>query len=289
MNVERMIDLGRERIVRADYVLHQQFRYEYPGPIEHLRHRLVVAPPRVYGDQIRVDHRLTASPGLRVRWENDAFGNRVATVHAPRVEREVRFDYEATIRRSDGPAPPLEASWFADARFRQPSRLTYPSLALRDAAEALIAADDGSGRLANRINSFVAQHMRYVPDATSVETTAAEAFAQGAGVCQDYAHVMIALCRLCGIPARYVSGHLLGEGGTHAWLEVIEPAPGTGTPRIAGYDPTHDRRTTLKYVFVAAGRDYTDVAPTSGQFVAPYRGRFTTTRRVDVVDVEYAA
>jgi transglutaminase-like putative cysteine protease len=284
-----MIDLTAERVVRASYVLRQQFRYEYPGPIEHLRHRLVVAPPPVYGDQIRESHRLVASPELRVLWETDAFGNQVATVHAPRVEREVRFDYEATIRRSRGPAPHIEASWFADPRFRQPSRLTYPSLALRNAAEGLMAAYDGSGTLAGRINTFVAQHMRYVPDATTVATTAAEAFAQGTGVCQDYAHIMIALCRLCGIPARYVSGHLLGEGGTHAWLEVIEPAPGTGTPRVAGFDPTHDRRTTMNYVFVAAGRDYADVAPTSGQFVAPYLGRFTTTRRVDVVNVEYAA
>ncbi|HEX3462504.1 MAG TPA: transglutaminase family protein [Candidatus Elarobacter sp.] len=284
-----MIGLAAQRIVRASYTLQQQFRYEYPGPIEHLRHRLVIAPPPVYGDQIRLEHRLTASPGLRVLWESDAFGNRVATVHAPWVDREVRFDYEATIRRSEGPPPLLEASWFADPRFREPSRLTFPSLALRAAAEALSAADDGCGKLASRINAFVAQHMRYVPDATSVATTAGEAFAQGTGVCQDYAHVMIALCRLCGIPARYVSGHLLGEGGTHAWVEVIEPAPGTGTARVAGFDPTHDRRTTMDYVFVAAGRDYTDVAPTSGQFVAPYLGRFTTSRRVDVVDVEYAA
>jgi transglutaminase-like putative cysteine protease len=283
-----MIGLGAERVVRASYVLRQQFRYEYPGPIEHLRHRLVVAPPPVYGDQVRLTHRLVASPGLRVTWESDAFGNRVAAVHAPHVEREVVFDYEATVLRSLGPAPQLDASWFADPRFRQPSALTYPSLALRAAAEALTAADDGSGRLASSINAFVSQHMRYVPDATNVATTAAEAFAQGTGVCQDYAHIMIALCRLCGIPARYVSGHLLGEGGTHAWLEVIETGP-AGTPRVAGFDPTHDRRTTMNYVFVAAGRDYADVAPTSGQFVAPYLGRFSTTRRVDVVDVEYAA
>ena len=100
---------------------------------------------------------------------------------------------------------------------------------------------------------------------------------------------MIALCRLCEIPARYVSGHLLGEGGTHAWLEVIEPAPGTGIAAVTAYDPTHERHTNLDYVFVAAGRDYADVAPTSGRFVAPYRGRFTTTRRVEVVDREYAA
>ena len=56
---------------------------------------------------------------------------------------------------------------------------------------------------------------------TSIATTAAEALAGGRGVCQDTAHVMIALCRAAGLPARYVSGHLLGEGGTHAWVEVI--------------------------------------------------------------------
>jgi len=162
-------------------------------------------------------------------------------------------------------------------------------MALRAAAEMLLAGDDGCGKLATRISAFVAQHMRYVPDVTSVETTAAEAFAQATGVCQDYAHVMLALCRMCGVPARYVSGHLLGEGGTHAWLEVIEPAPGTGIASVAGFDPTHDRRTTLDYVFVAAGRDYSDVAPTSGRFVAPYIGMFTTSRRVDVVEREYAA
>jgi len=277
------------RVVGASYALHQEFRYEYPGPIEHLRHRLVVAPPAAYGDQILVHHRLRVSPGLSVRWDHDAFGNSVATITAARVEREAAFEYQASIRRSEGPPSLFEPFWYGDARFRDASRLTKPSIALREAAEMLLAQDDGCGKLATTINSFVSQHMRYVPDVTTVETTAAEAFAQGTGVCQDYAHIMIALCRLCGIPARYVSGHLLGEGGTHAWLEVIEPAPGTGLAHVAGFDPTHDRRTTLNYVFVAAGRDYADVAPTSGQFVAPYIGRFTTSRRVDVLDRQFAA
>ena len=95
---------------------------------------------------------------------------------------------------------------------------------------------------------------------------------------------MLALCRLCGIPARYVSGHLLGEGGTHAWLEVIEPDMDGGGAVAVAFDPTHDRRANRKYVFVAAGRDYADVTPTSGSFDAPYLGVFTTTRRVDVID-----
>src|ERR1035437_1335684 len=287
-----MIDGGSmssERLVGASYVLHQQFRYESPGPIEHLRHRLVVAPPAVYGDQRRVGHELRVSPDLPVEWHEDAFGNIVVTIEAERVEREIQLDYQATIRRGDGPWPHLEPPWFDDPRFRRPSALTQPTLAPRAIAERLMAEDDGAGKLAAHINAFVAQHMRYVPDATTVETTAAEAFAQGTGVCQDFAHVMIALCRSCGIPARYVAGHLLGEGGTHAWLEVIEPAPGTGIAAVTAYDPTHERHTNLDYVFVAAGRDYADVAPTSGRFVAPYRGRFTTHRRVEVLDRKFAA
>jgi transglutaminase-like putative cysteine protease len=276
------------RVVRASYVLRQQFRYEYPGPIADLRHRLVVAPPARYGDQVRTAHRLDVSDGVDVRWTEDRFGNCVVLLAADRFDGVLELGYEASVDRRAGEERP-PAAWFDEPAFRAFSPLTKPSLALREAAETLSAADDGTGRLAATINAFVAQHMRYVNDVTSVETTAAEAFAQGTGVCQDYAHVMIALCRLCGVPARYVSGHLLGEGGTHAWVEAIEPAPGTGIAAVAAFDPTHDRRANLNYGFVAAGRDYADVAPTSGCFVAPYVGRFTTTRRVDVLDVEYAA
>ncbi|HZX67787.1 MAG TPA: transglutaminase family protein, partial [Candidatus Elarobacter sp.] len=186
------------RVVGASYMLHQQFRYEYPGPIERLRHRLVVAPPEAYGDQLRVDHELRVSPGLNVVWERDSFGNLVAMISARQVEAEIQLDYTATIRRGDGPR--LGPAWYDEARYWLPSALTRPSLAMRDAAERLMAQDDGCGKLAERINDFVAQHMRYVPDATTVETTAAKAFAQRTGVCQDFAHVMIALCRLCDIP-----------------------------------------------------------------------------------------
>ena len=78
-------------------------------------------------------------------------------------------------------------------------------------------------------------------DATTVTTTAAEAYALRRGVCQDIAHVMLTVCRLAGIPARYVSGHLLGEqGGSHAWVEVLVP-DGAGA-RALGFDPTNGCR-----------------------------------------------
>ena len=99
---------------------------------------------------------------------------------------------------------------------------------------------------------------------------------------------MLALCRLCGLPARYVSGHLLGEGGTHAWVEVLVPHPRT---RVAARRRRSTRRTTrapgLRYITVAVGRDYGDVAPTSGTFEGPFGGELTTHKRAAVTRVEY--
>lgn len=272
------------------YLLRQRFRYDYPGPIADLRHRLVIAPPLAYGDQLVVRDRLLVTPETAVRWERDGFGNAVATLIAARIDESIELDYEAVIRRSAGPHPRLCDDWFDDERLLSPSALTAPDDALRAAAAMLLRERDADRyALAARINAYVFEHMRYVPDVTNVATTAAQAFAQGTGVCQDYAHIMLVLCRLNGLAARYVSGHLIGEGGTHAWVEVIGEPVGDGTVPVWGFDPTHRRTTTPNYVFVAAGRDFADVTPTSGCFVAPYIGRFSTYRSVEMISANDAA
>jgi transglutaminase-like putative cysteine protease len=118
---------------------------------------------------------------------------------------------------------------------------------------------------------------------TGIRTTAAQALAAGRGVCQDSAHVMLAVCHLLGVPARYVSGHLLGQGGTHAWVEVLVVR---GDAAVAlPFDPCHGRRAGNGYLTVAVGRDYADVAPTSGTFVGAPGGRLTGTRHVGVIAV----
>ncbi len=265
----------------ATYDLRQTFRYQYPGPISRLRHRLVVAPPAVHGDQRLVDHDLRVTPVANVGWSEDAFGNRIATIEAPHVDAFVEFAYRATIVRAPTAPHRIAARALVDSRYREPTNLTYPSSSLRDAAAAL-ARDGACGfALAAKINAFVADYMQYAPDSTSVLTTAQEAFAQAKGVCQDYAHVMVTLARACGLAARYVSGHLIGEGGTHAWVEIIGACDDGTSASVWAFDPTHRRRTTLDYVFVAAGSDYADVAPTSGSFVAPYIGAFSTDRFVE--------
>jgi transglutaminase-like putative cysteine protease len=118
----------------------------------------------------------------------------------------------------------------------------------------------------------------YAPGATSVRTTAAQALAGGRGVCQDQAHVMLAVCRAAGLACRYVSGHLVGQGGTHAWVEVLV-RDGRGARAVA-FDPCHARRAGDGYVTVAVGRDYRDVPPTSGRYEGPARGRLSGTREL---------
>jgi transglutaminase-like putative cysteine protease len=124
--------------------------------------------------------------------------------------------------------------------------------------------------------------LTYQYGVTGVRTDAASALAGGRGVCQDYAHVMLALCRAAGLPARYVSGHLVGEGGSHAWVEVVvDDRLGTSGRTVAvAFDPTHNRRATRGYFTVAIGRDYTHVAPTSGRFEGSCPGVLSTRKRL---------
>jgi len=265
---------------RLTYVLHQSFRYVYDAPVRELNHRLVVVPPRRHGDQRRRRHSITVSAvGARTTHRQDAAGNTVTRSRVPLVPDRVEFVVEAVVERV-GPCSDalLPAAALTDPRLLRPTRLTAADPAIRELAAAMASQD----RLATaeRLCVYVHEAISYAHGVTSVTTTAAEALAGGRGVCQDAAHVMIALCRTIGLPARYVSGHLLGEGGTHAWVEVIAADPAGA--RAVAFDPCHGRRAGRDYLTVATGRDYSDVAPTSGTYLGTARGTLTATKRVAV-------
>jgi len=137
-----------------------------------------------------------------------------------------------------------------------------------------------------RLGQHIHQTFAYRPNSTAVNTHAADALKIKAGVCQDFAHVMLGLCRSAGMPARYVSGYFLnphrmsGEvEASHAWVEAFIPSHGW-----AGYDPTHGRPADERYVKAAVGRDYADIRPISGS----YRGSPTKELQV-IVQVQEAA
>jgi transglutaminase-like putative cysteine protease len=276
-----------EHVVEATFVVRQRFRYEYPGPIADLHHRLMIVPRERHGDQKRIASRLDVSPPASSHDDHDAFGNPVATFFARRIERSIEFAHLSIVTRTANVAHLLPSDVLEDTALTAPTALTACDAALRDAARTLRAAHDDPVALATAINAYVFAEMVYTAGVTDVETTAIAAFGTRRGVCQDYAHIMIALARRVGLCARYVSGHLLGEGGTHAWVEVIVPA-GAGAMVIA-YDPTHGRLVNMRYVVIAVGRDYSDVAPTSGVFTAPYNGELTATKRVGATHVKYAS
>ncbi len=116
-------------------------------------------------------------------------------------------------------------------------------------------------------NNFV-----YVSGSTTTATTASEALRQGSGVCQDYAHILISLCRKVGIPARYIAGFMIGEGVTHAWVEVYVNG------KWIGLDPTHNRIVDDLYIKLSEGRDFSDCIIDRGVFM----GGATQTQYVEV-------
>ena len=108
---------------------------------------------------------------------------------------------------------------------------------------------------------YLYSHFAYIPGATTIQTTAAQALRLGKGVCQDYAHIMTAVLRYLGIPARYVNGLMIGEGYTHAWVEAyLEDG-------WYGFDPTNNLHIDDYYIKLAHGRDYRDCTVDKGCFL----------------------
>lgn len=282
---------------RVVYRLEQTFRYTYDAPVTDLRQRLVVLPPAVHGDVHRRLATLTVSGledgGVRRTDRRDAFGNTVTRVRADRVAEGVEFRLAAVLERV-APSAPHEAHATAprtalrDPRLLAPTHLTRPDEAVVELAESLRRPENPL-ETAERVCSAVHARFRYEFGTTTTRTTAAQALAGGVGVCQDYAHVMIAVMRHLGIPTRYVSGHLIGQGGTHAWVDVVVPGLVEGRPGAVAvaFDPCNDKRAGGGHLTVAVGRDYADVAPTSGSYSGEgVRGTLSSTRDLGVVSIQ---
>jgi transglutaminase-like putative cysteine protease len=157
----------------------------------------------------------------------------------------------------------------------------------RECRVALAAGRGSAWDEFHRLGRHVRRTFTYKPEATGVHTLASDALRLRAGVCQDFAHVLIGLSRCAGIPARYVSGYFLnrnrqpGEAeASHAWVEGWMPGLGW-----TAFDPTHERPADERYIQVAMGRDYADIRPIAGT----YRGSSTRELRVEVEVRETAA
>jgi transglutaminase-like putative cysteine protease len=240
--------------------------FTYAARISEAYTELRVRPLSGGGQHCTSFRLVTDPPGVRVRAYRDRLGNHVQ--HLEVLEDHDRISITAL---SEVSTPAV----FSDLA-RDPSPLqSYDYLGPTEYAPfskpllELSAAAEGEGTETERavqVMRMVRSLLVYEGGATDVMTRADAALALGRGVCQDFAHVMLAACRRAGIPSRYVSGYLhdpLGEGevASHAWVDVLDTERGW-----VSLDPTHDREQTDAYVRVAVGRDYADVPPTRGVF-----------------------
>src|ERR1700730_10904214 len=147
-------DVEWQRVRRIRYVIHQQLRYEYPGPIYDLEQRLMILPAKEHGNQQRIDYRLEVSTtDHKMICQSDDFENEEMKLSIPKVEQAVDFEAWIVVERTTVDSHHLvPARWLSDTRLLEPSRLTQPDEVLRRAAVALQSRGKRGPALAEYIN-----------------------------------------------------------------------------------------------------------------------------------------
>ncbi len=271
------------------YSIQHLTRFDYANPVCESAMEIRMQP-RSDSNQRCLTFSLSVSPRCRVFSYRDHLGNQVHHFNIPGDHRQLVIVAHALVEQhSLGTVPErLDAAAWQELdgllskgdfwEMLSPSTFAEPTEALRAlAAEWEIMRRDDPLSLLREINRRMFESFDYLPRSTTVDSPIDIALEQKTGVCQDFAHITIALARLVGIPCRYVSGYLChgsSEGddsngrsapsATHAWIEAFLPQLGW-----VGFDPTNNVLATERHIRTALGRDYADVPPTHGV----YRGK----------------
>lgn len=263
------------------YTIRHVTRFRYSTPV---RESVVEVrmQPRRDGPQHCLSFELATDPPARITATRDYLGNIVHHFDILRPHDELTIRTAAVV--STEAAPPTATlgpeAWDELDRMLDegdevemliPSQYARPTALLRELAHELdVRRRDDPLTLLSDINGRLHRALAYTPRSTRVDSPIDEALQSRRGVCQDYAHIMIALVRNLGVPCRYVSGylHVIAEdtsapedAATHAWVEALLPGLGW-----VGFDPTNDSMPGDRHIRVAVGRDYADVPPTRGVF-----------------------
>ena len=245
---------------------------------------LRVLPPLQRGSQnvLRDDWNCFPPPD-ETREFIDEWGNRVLELRHARIEREFRFDLRLETARQNCEADIDEGVPSTGlGAFLLPSSLCDAGATVRAAVEELSlergTAQHDAAQAALQICTWTHRALRYEMDLSlsAFPISASQALERRTGMCQEFAHVMIALCRSAGLAARYVSGYIPAEGLMHAWVEVL-----CGGVWLA-FDPTHDRPAQPDCVFVASGRDWRDVKPLEGTYFGRAQARLQVWCRTEI-------
>ena len=266
--------------------IYHRTRYTYAAPVRDSFNDVRLQPMPIPEQSVE-SFLLKVLPAARLTHSKDFYSNWIN--HFEIIEPHSYLLVEAQSRVTTRPLPPLPVAeklcsfekmreapniercfdYLRESRFVELSPEAW-KLAL-DATEGI----DDAWLAALALMNFVHGFLKYESFSTHVHTHMSEVMRNRRGVCQDFSHLMIGLCRLLKIPARYVSGYLATEiaSATHAWVEVFIPGHGW-----RGVDPTHNCQIGETYVKLGNGRDYGDVPPISGN----YRGTLEHKMEVEV-------
>jgi transglutaminase-like putative cysteine protease len=238
--------------------------FAYGSPISEAYTEMRLAPLN-FGGQRRVMFRLQTEPEGEVIRYLDRYANEVHYFDVLQRHEQLRVTALSEIITADRfqddeqVLSPLARYDYLGQTSYTPADDNLQTLA----RDSIIEGDPAATALA--LARTVHQALKYEKGVTNVKTTAVEALHIGKGVCQDYAHVMIAAARIAGLPARYVSGYLFSpdapEMASHAWVDVFVENVGWFS-----LDPTHNCPQSARHVRVGVGQDYADVPPTRGVY-----------------------
>ena len=292
------------------YRVRHETCYTYGGDVAHSHHLLHLSP-RVRDNQHCLSAKIVLDPAASFRRDDqDAFGNPVTRLEydRPHHRLSVSAEIEVTVSAGESTLPDRSDAWESvvarlrysgapmapedvDAvRFRMQSQYVVLKQTYADYANDCFTPGAAIAGAAQALMHKIYREFRYSPGATNVSTAMAQVFESRRGVCQDFAHVMIAVLRSRGLAARYVSGYLrtiapgatpplVGADASHAWVSVYCPPLGW-----IDLDPTNDVRVGTDHITLAWGRDFGDVSPLCGVIVGGRGHDFTV--RVSVLPLE---
>lgn len=239
-------------------------RYQFDEPVVHALQRLRLTPKATQGQEI-LAWKMDYENAHRELDYDDQHFNHVTLVSVEPGATEVLVRCEGLIDTQDNAGVIGRHSGHLPLwSFLSQTRLTVPGSRVKELIKSLPSQSDDKVSLLHALSSRILETVEYRIGQTGVDTTAEEALVQGAGVCQDHAHIFIGAARAMDIPARYVSGYLMmddriDQEATHAWAEAHVEGLGW-----VGFDVSNGISPDPRYVRVATGRDYRDAAPITG-------------------------
>ncbi len=268
-------------------IVHQT-RYRYTGPIAETVMEVRLRPMDGNG-QSCLEFDLDVSSGIETREYRDGYGNNVHYFNLVRPHTRLSVISRSVVETGlDTDADPGEDLVLDFLRYRSPVK-DVPGV--RELASRHPIADPESGaaveRALDELTLTISREFTYDRKVTNVYSAVDDVLALRAGVCQDFAHLFIAVARAMGVPARYVSGYIHDArgrgvtGASHAWAEAWVPSTGW-----IGYDATHPIRAGANHVRLAVGRDYGDAAPTRGVYVGSAVGTMDVRVRTRQLEAE---